>query len=266
MDRYEIRSKKSLGQNFLQDENIARKMIAAIAITPNDRILEIGPGKGVLTKYLIQDAGTVVAVEIDKNLIVYLQQQFSNHPNLALYHHDILKTDFSKILQPGIAWKIVANLPYHITSPVLFQLFENRVWIDTATLMVQKEVAQRIVAQPGSKTYGILSVFSQFYADVTILFSVSRNVFFPKPEVDSAVIQFRFKQSEQLSPAEALLFRLLVKAVFGKRRKMLRSSLRSIPDVAVDCSRLNFNLEQRPEQITVAGFVELTRQIRHQQG
>jgi len=266
MNRYEIRPKKSLGQNFLQDENIARKMISAIALTPTDHILEIGPGKGSLTKYLIQDARTLVAVEIDKNLIAYLQQQFSNHPDFVLYHHDILKIDFAKILQAGIAWKIVANLPYHITSPVLFQLFENRTLIDTATLMVQKEVAQRIVAPPGSKTYGILSVFSQFYADVKMVFAVSRNVFFPKPEVDSAVIQYRFKEPELLNPEEELLFRQLVKALFGKRRKMLRNSLRSIPDVAVDCSQLNFNLEQRPEQITVAGFVELTRQIRHQHG
>ncbi|MFZ5517920.1 MAG: 16S rRNA (adenine(1518)-N(6)/adenine(1519)-N(6))-dimethyltransferase RsmA [Candidatus Zhuqueibacterota bacterium] len=261
MDKTPFRPKKSLGQNFLKDENIARKIVSAIALTPNDRVLEIGPGTGVLTKYLVEQAGAVTAVEIDNTLAPQLAERYAGRPNFELIHADVLKIPFAATLGNAAKWRVVANLPYHITSPVLFRLFENsRLFLD-ATLMVQKEVAQRIVAAPGSKTYGILSVFSQLYADVNILFIVSRNVFFPVPDVDSAVVHWKFKDGLPLTESEEPLFRSVVRGVFAQRRKMLRNSLKSIQDLNVAIEQLDFNLNQRPEQLSVHDFIMLIRHI-----
>ncbi len=256
-----IRPKKSLGQNFLKDENVAHKIISSLHLTGEDKVLEIGPGTGVLTKYIVGNAVKVIAVEIDNNLAHQLRDQFSDLAGFTLLHRDVLKISFPEIFDRVNDWRVVANLPYHITSPVLFKLFENRFSFRDATFMVQKEVAQRIVAAPGSKTYGILSVFSQFYADVKILFDVSKNVFYPVPEVDSAVVYFKFRKEQQLNETEEALFRKVVKGVFAQRRKMLRNSLKSIQDLNIDVSRLNVNLKERPEQLTVENFIDLIRQI-----
>jgi len=262
MNKTKVYLKKSLGQNFLRDENIARKIISSLSLNSDDYVLEIGPGTGMLTKYLIEQAKRVVAVEIDKNLVQKLLKQFCTYDNLFLYHDDILKISFKEILRGNQSWKVVANLPYHITSPVLFKLFDHRTFFDSATLMIQKEVAQRIVAQPKSKNYGILSVFSQLYAEVKILFEISHHVFFPKPEVSSAVVKWKFKQTEPLDQQEDDLFRRIVKGSFSQRRKMLRNSLRSVFNNEVDLTQINFDLEQRPEDVSVQGFIELTRQIK----
>ncbi|UCE06189.1 MAG: ribosomal RNA small subunit methyltransferase A [bacterium] len=257
-----IYPKKSLGQNFLKDENIARKIISSLSLNSDNYVLEIGPGTGVLTKYLIEQAKRVVAVEIDKKLVQQLLKQFYTYDNLFLYHDDILKISFKEILIGNQLWKVVANLPYHITSPVLFKLFDHRTFFDSATLMIQKEVAQRIVAQPKSKNYSILSVFSQLYAEVKILFEISHHVFLPKPEVSSAVVRWDFKHNNPLDPEENKLFRQIVKGSFGQRRKMLRNSLRSVFNNEVDLTQIDFDLEQRPEDISVQGFIELTRYIK----
>lgn len=256
-----FRPKKSLGQNFLKDENVARKIISSLHLTGEDKVLEIGPGTGVLTKYIVGKAAKVIAVEIDNNLAHQLRDQFSDHAGFTLLHRDVLKISFPEIFDRVNDWRVVANLPYHITSPVLFKLFENRFSFRDATFMVQKEVAQRIVAGPGSKTYGILSVFSQFYAHVKIVFDVSKNVFYPVPEVDSAVVYFKFRKEQRLNETEEALFRKVVKGVFAQRRKMLRNSLKSIEDLNIDVSKLNVNLNQRPEQLTVENFIDLIRQI-----
>jgi len=261
-----VHPKKSLGQNFLKDENIARKIIASLDLKPDDHILEIGSGTGVLTKYLVQNVAKVVGVEIDKNLVQQLQQQFHSTAKCLLYQDDILDIDFEKILTGDQSWKVVANLPYHITSPVLFKLFENRLRFESATLMVQKEVAQRIAARTSNKEYGILSVFSQFYAEPKILFDVSKHVFFPKPEVISAVIRLEFNKLVLFSESEEKVFRQVVKGTFNQRRKMLRNSLLSIPDLVIDLNKIHFDLTQRPEQLSVSDFVELTKKIVGQVG
>jgi len=250
MDKTVVNPKKSLGQNFLKDENIARKIISNLSLTSKDYVLEIGPG-----------AKRIVAVEIDKDLIQQLLKQFCTRDNLFLYHEDILKISFEEILKGNQSWKVAANLPYHITSPALFKLFDHRKFFTSAILMVQKEVAERIVALPGSKAYGILSIFSQFHADVKKIFNVSQHVFFPKPEISSAVIRLDFKHIELLDLQDELLFRQIVKRVFGQRRKMLKNSLRSSFNNEIDLTRLNFDLDQRPEDVSVQGFIELTRQI-----
>lgn len=261
MIKAKVHPKKSLGQNFLKDENIARKIIASLDLKSGDLILEIGSGMGVLTKYLVEQAAKVIAVEIDKKLVQQLWQQFSSADNLIIIQNDILKIDFEPVLANYRAWKVVGNLPYHITSPVLFKLFEQRHFFDKAILMVQKEVALRIAAQSGSKDYGILSVFSQFYATVTKLFDVSKHVFFPSPDVTSAVVRLEFNKAILLDENQEPVFRQIVKGTFNQRRKMLRNSLQAIPDLNVNLEQINFDLTQRPEQLSVSDFIELTKQI-----
>lgn len=261
MNHLHVRPKKSLGQNFLKDENIARKIISSLNLDADDHVLEIGSGAGILTKYLIQQAKKIVGVEIDKNWADQLATQHRSATNFLLHHNDILKISFVEILAGHQRWKVVANLPYHITSPVIFKLFEHRRLLNSATLMVQKEVAQRIVASPSTKEYGILSVFSQCYAEPKILFDVSRHVFFPRPDVTSAVVQFGFKTENLFERDEERLFRQIVKGTFNQRRKMLRNSLLAIPDLNINLERINFDLQQRPEQLSVSDFIELTRRV-----
>jgi 16S rRNA (adenine1518-N6/adenine1519-N6)-dimethyltransferase len=261
MTHIQVRPKKSLGQNFLKDENIARKIISSLNSKSDDHILEIGSGTGILTKYLVKNAAKVVAVEIDKNLVQQLFKQFESATIFSVYHDDILKISFEEILAGNQSWKVVANLPYHIASPVLFKLFEQRYFFDNATLMVQKEVAQRIVTKPGTKDYGILSVFSQFYTEPKILFDVSKHVFFPKPEVTSAIVQLKFKRADFFNKQGEALFRQIVKGTFNQRRKMLRNSMLAISDLNINLERIQFDLKQRPEQLSVPNFVELTKQI-----
>jgi 16S rRNA (adenine1518-N6/adenine1519-N6)-dimethyltransferase len=261
MTHIQVHPKKSLGQNFLKDENIARKIISSLNLKSEDHILEIGSGTGILTRYLVETAAKVVAVEIDKNLAQQLFIQVDSATNLLLHNDDILKISFEEILAGHQNWKVVANLPYHITSPVLFKLFEQRHFFDNATLMVQKEVAKRIVGKPGTKDYGILSVFSQCYAEPKILFDVSKHVFFPKPDVTSAVVRLEFKKAAFINKQEEAIFRQVVKGAFNQRRKMLRNSLLAIPGLNINLEQIWFDLKLRPEQLSVTDFIELTKQI-----
>jgi 16S rRNA (adenine1518-N6/adenine1519-N6)-dimethyltransferase len=257
----EIQPKKSLGQNFLSDENIARKIVAALTLKPSEAVLEIGSGTGILTKFLLQTDAAVVAVEIDKRLSAILKEQFPDQKNLLLVNEDFLNLTFDKFIDATKNWKVVGNLPYFITSQVLFKIFASSHLFEKAVFMMQKEVAQRIVAQPHSKQYGILSVQSQFYSEVKKLFDVSRKVFFPEPEVNSSVVEFKFFSNSGLTDSEEKIFRLVVRKVFSQRRKMLRNSLKLIEGINWKLSQLNFNLEQRPEQLTVKDFIKLSQQI-----
>lgn len=259
MQKLNIQPKKSLGQNFLRDENIARKIVAALKLEQGDSVVEVGPGTGILTKYLIESKVPVTAVEIDRNLIQHLKQLFGEQPNFLLHHGDALKFDFEKIGTGKNGLKIVGNLPYNITSPLLFKIFEQRKLFKIATFMIQKEVAQRVVANFGSKDFGILSVFSQYHAEVKKLFNVSRNVFFPMPDVTSAVVQWDFNKQAALEKNEYQLFFELVKKVFSQRRKMLRNSLKLVKNINMDCDQIRIYLEKRPEQLPVSEFIELTK-------
>jgi len=265
MLKKDIQPKKSLGQNFLKDENIAKKIVAALSIRPDEFILEIGAGTGVLTKYLVQSGANVLAVEIDRNLFKVLENEFSDREKITLVEGDFLKFSIEKILGHTKTWKVIGNLPYFITSPVLFKIFECSFVFEKAVFMMQKEVAQRITANSNSKEYGILSVQSQYYADVKKLFDVSRNVFAPVPQVTSSVVEFNFKQNKGLNKREEKIFRHVVRKVFSQRRKMLRNSLKTVTDVELSFDLLNFDLKQRPEQLTVPDFIILSRQIANQQ-
>ncbi|MFQ5771487.1 MAG: 16S rRNA (adenine(1518)-N(6)/adenine(1519)-N(6))-dimethyltransferase RsmA [bacterium] len=253
-----FRPRKSLGQNFLVDENIARKIIQRLTPTPQDVILEIGPGFGVLTKYLIPEVKQVIAVEIDRNLSKSLRSQFSHHKNFRLIEGDFLKLTLNEFVRGRGRCRVLGNIPYHITSPVIFKIFKFYDLIFDMVLMIQKEVAHRIVAAPGSKEYGILSVFSQLFSEPRIFFHVSKNVFKPKPEVDSSVVRWDFLKRKKLNVKNAELLDALIHGVFQQRRKMLRKSLKSIPQFANKLHNLDFNLEKRPEDLNPEEFVILS--------
>ena len=247
-----VRPKKKLGQHFLKDQNIARKIVDALS-DDNNHILEIGPGMGVLTRYLIEKKDVdLQVVEIDTESVNYIEQNF---PELIgkVYNEDFLKFDISRNFPNSCS--IIGNFPYNISSQILFKVLESRNYVPEVVGMVQKEVAERISAKPGSKIYGILSVLLQAFYNIEYLFTVSETVFFPPPKVKSAVIKLVRNDVEHLSCDETLYFRV-VKTAFNQRRKMLRNSLREF------CEEVPFEFaSKRPEQLSVDEFIELTKAI-----
>ncbi len=250
-----IRPKKSLGQHFLQDENILRKIALCTQAKPSDRIIEIGPGEGALTQLLLQLSEDVLAVEVDGRAAEWLRDRF---PALNLREEDFMKVPLSDLLKPGPDNVVAGNIPYNITSPILFKLLDAGPVYRRAVLLMQKEVAERLVAGPGSKQYGILSVQTQLLASVKYEFSVSRHVFFPKPKVESAVISL-----EPLAgPLEVPLSQLkqVVRTSFNQRRKKLSNSLKPLFS-ELDITDVDFNLDLRPDQLQPSQFVELTQKV-----
>ena len=260
MSRAPVRPRQSLGQNFLLDPNIARKFVRALNLTPEDIVVEIGPGTGALTKMLLPNAREVVAVEIDGRLIEPLKTTFPNEPRLSIVHHDFLTFDLDSLArEKGTRLRLVGNIPFHITSPILFKLFDSRRAVADFTATVQKEVAERITASPKTKAYGLLSVFCRAYGDPRILFPVSRHVFTPQPDVDAAVISISFQENLPNGLRTEQFFRKIVKTAFGKRRKMLRNSLADFDPAIREMSTLDFDLSRRPEELTVDEFIRLTQ-------
>jgi 16S rRNA (adenine1518-N6/adenine1519-N6)-dimethyltransferase len=259
-----LKPKKSLGQNFLQDENVLRKITAALQLQSGDVVFEIGPGEGALTKHLLAQPITLLAAEIDDRAVALLQDSFGN--TLTLLHQDILSVDFQKLhehYQKPI--RVVGNIPYYLTSDILIKLFDQHALIQDAMLMVQWEVAQRLNAKPHTKEYGILTVYANYYASCEMLFKVSRNVFYPKPDVDSAVIQLKFKQDAL--PCDDAVFRSVVRSTFGKRRKTLRNGLKYMGLDDQQLQNISFDLSKRPEELNVTDFISLTNAVeacRHQ--
>lgn len=249
-----VRPKKALGQHFLTDLNIARNIVDAMSDDVNV-IVEVGAGMGVLTQYIIEDnLEKLRVVEIDTESIEYLKNAF---PQLGehLIHGDFLKTDLSKFASEKIG--VIGNFPYNISSQIFFQVLKYRNQVDEVVGMIQKEVAERLAAGPGSKTYGILSVLLQAWYDIEYLFTVHENVFNPPPKVKSAVIRMRRNDVMQLDCDEKL-FVTVVKQAFNQRRKTMRNSLRSlIPQDIIQDEIFN----KRPEQLSVAEFVELTKKL-----
>jgi 16S rRNA (adenine1518-N6/adenine1519-N6)-dimethyltransferase len=246
-----VRPKKSLGQHFLKDENIARKIVGSLEHEQVASILEVGPGTGVLSKYLFPLGKPINLIEIDRESCDYLAGQF---PDMSGYIHwgDILKDDISSLLVRPAA--VIGNFPYHISSQIFFRILENRQVIDQVVCMIQKEVADRIRAGHGSRTYGILSVLLQAWYDIEYLFRVPPQVFDPPPRVQSAVIRLKRNRKDHLDCDEALFFRV-VKAAFNQRRKTLRNSLKGhfqLPGTAQEFFPL------RPEQLSVDQFITLT--------
>lgn len=232
--KYEFAFQKKFGQNFLIDTHVLEKIILAAGVTKEDCVLEIGPGIGTMTQYLAEATGHVVAVEIDSNLIPILKETLADYDNVTVIHADILKTDINELTQKfngGRPIKVVANLPYYITTPIIMGLFEGQVPIDNITVMVQKEVADRMQVGPGSKDYGALSLAVQYYAEPYIVANVPPNCFMPRPNVGSAVIRLtRHKNPPVTAQDPGLMFRL-IRASFNQRRKTLQNGLNNSPEV-----------------------------------
>lgn len=228
IEKYGLRISKNLGQNFLIDDNIIKKIIKFAQITEKDYVLEIGPGIGTLTQELCQNAKSVLSVEIDKRLIPVLQETLGSYKNFKVINRDILKVDINKLIKEYVGEnkvKVVANLPYYITTPIIMDLLEKKLNISNITVMMQKEVAQRINANPGCKDYGALTVATRYYATPKIGFVVSPNCFFPQPKVDSIVISMDILENPSVQVKNEELFFKIVRASFSQRRKTLLNSL-----------------------------------------
>jgi 16S rRNA (adenine1518-N6/adenine1519-N6)-dimethyltransferase len=247
-----VKPKKNLGQHFLKDQNIARKIVESLSATSPD-VLEVGPGMGVLTQYLLQGSEfTTHVVEIDSESVNYLKENF---PELdpRIYAEDFLKMDISKHFNGN--FQLIGNFPYNISSQIFFRVLELRNQVPEVVGMVQKEVAERLAANSGSKTYGILSVLLQAFYQIEYLFTVHENVFSPPPKVKSAVIRLTRNAVKEL-PCNEDFFRMLVKRAFNQRRKMLRNSLKEI------CESIPAEYaEKRPEQLSPDAFIALTVEI-----
>ena len=254
-----VKPKKNLGQHFLTDLNVAKRIADTVDACPNIPILEIGPGMGVLTQYLVEKHRDVKAVEIDKESVAYLNEAF------PILHDNIVGADFLQMnledIFSGKQFVLTGNYPYDISSQIFFKMLDNRDLIPCCTGMIQREVALRIAAQPGNKTYGILSVLIQAWYDVEYLFTVDEDVFNPPPKVKSAVIRMTRNNVSKLN-CDEILFKRLVKTVFNQRRKMLRVSLRQmIPNKVHENFYDQEVMTKRPEQLTIAQFVELTKMV-----
>ena len=266
--KYEFAFQKKFGQNFLIDTHVLDKIIAAAGVTKDDCVLEIGPGIGTMTQYLAENARHVVAVEIDSNLIPILNETLADYENVTVIHADILKVDINQITEQyngGRPIKVVANLPYYITTPIIMGLFENLVPIDNITVMVQKEVADRMQVGPGSKDYGALSLAVQYYADPYIVANVPPNCFMPRPNVGSAVIRLtRHKEPPVKTEDPGLMFRL-IRASFNQRRKTLQNGLNNSPEIPFTKEQIMEAVESlalgpsiRGEALTLEQFASLS--------
>jgi 16S rRNA (adenine1518-N6/adenine1519-N6)-dimethyltransferase len=261
--KYEIyKPKKFLGQNFLVDDNIAKKIVNSLDINKNDTVIEIGPGRGVLTKYISGLIENFYAVEIDKSIFEKLNSEYGD--KIKLIHKDFLKIDLdSEIISNDLSGKIkvIGNIPYNITTEILFKLFETGDRIDSAVLMMQREVAKRLTAVPDTKDYGILAIQTQMHTIPKILFNVPPTAFFPKPNVFSSVVKLDFKK-DLSGLKNRTLFRELVRESFGQRRKTMRNSLKKFFERnIIDSAEIDFDLSRRPENVTILEFKKLSNDI-----
>ncbi|MBI3991390.1 MAG: ribosomal RNA small subunit methyltransferase A [Candidatus Omnitrophica bacterium] len=262
-----MRPKKHLAQHYLTDKNIARKIVEESGIGISDFAVEIGPGRGILTEELVKVAKEVTGVEIDAGNAGYLKERFSGIEKLKIVCQDFLKFDLkAEYLKNEQKLKIIGNLPYNITTPILFYLFERRVFIKGATIMVQKEVANRIVAKPGTKAYGILSIAVQFYAAPSVILQVKHDAFYPKPKVDSAVLKLDFLEEPPVKISDADLFFRIVKASFNQRRKIILNALASAGILDLDKDAWNliikkagFDSRIRGEALSMEDFARVCR-------
>ena len=271
LQKYHFNFQKKFGQNFLIDTHVLEKIIAAADVTKDDFVLEIGPGIGTMTQYLCEHARAVAAVEIDKNLIPILGDTLGAYDNVEIINQDILKVDIRKLADEkngGRPIKVVANLPYYITTPIIMGLFESHVPIDSITVMVQKEVADRMQVGPGTKDYGALSLAVQYYAAPEIVAIVPPNCFMPRPKVGSAVIRLtRHKEPPVQVEDEKLMFRI-IRASFNQRRKTLANGLKNSGELTLSkevieesITELGVPVTIRGEALSLAQFAELSNII-----
>ena len=266
IDRYGFRFSKSLGQNFLIDGNIVRKIVQGANITKEDYVLEIGPGIGTLTEELALNAKKVVSVELDQSLLPVLDETLKAYDNVEIVHGDILKIDVKRIIDEKLAGgpvKVVANLPYYVTTPILGMLLEESLNIDSITVMIQKEVADRMISLHGSKSYGSLSVFVNFYSNSQIILKVPKTVFMPQPKIDSSVIKLNIKKELPDVDIEKLF--KIVKGAFSKRRKTVLNALSSYGfDLEKELiksalEKAEINPETRAENLSLEDFINISK-------
>lgn len=271
LQKYDFTFQKKFGQNFLIDTHVLDKIISAAHITNEDMVLEIGPGIGTMTQYLAEAAGKVIAVEIDKNLIPILSDTLSEYQNVRIINEDVLKLDLRKLADEengGKAIKVVANLPYYITTPIIMGLFENQVPVESITVMVQKEAADRMQTGPGSKDYGALSLAVQYYAEPYIVANVPPNCFMPRPKVGSAVIRLtRHKEPPVEVKDEKLMFDI-IRASFNQRRKTLANGLNNSDKITCSKEIITEAIEKlgkgpsvRGEALSLQEFASLSNDI-----
>ncbi len=265
---YGLFPKKRLGQHFLVDRNILNKVIWAAQVEKEDTVLEVGPGLGEMTIALARQAKRVIAIEIDSKLVAILNEKMKNYPNVEVVKSDILKVDFNQFLKKeGHPIKVVANLPYQVSTPLLFRFIESKETFSTFTLMLQKEVAERMVAPPGGKEYGPLSIFIQMFLDVSIRFFIKPSAFFPPPKVESAVVQMVWKEKPMIETNDEEWFKRVVKACFGYRRKTLVNALKhselSLPEsIELKMEAIGIDPRRRPETLTIQEFASLAKVLR----
>ena len=269
--KYDFSFQKKFGQNFLIDPHVLDKIINAAKISKEDMVLEIGPGIGTMTQYLAEAAGKVIAVEIDRNLIPILQDTLDGYENVRLINEDVLKLDLRKLVQEeneGKPVKVVANLPYYITTPIIMGLFEGSVPVSSITVMVQKEVAERMKSGPGNKDYGALSLAVQYYADTYLVANVPPNCFMPRPKVGSAVIRLTRHERPPVETVDEKLMFDIIRAAFNQRRKTLANGLNNsdkldFPKETIVnvIERLGKGAGVRGEMLTLKEFAELSNML-----
>ena len=267
IQKYQFAFQKRFGQNFLIDAHVLEKIVSAAGITEDDCVLEIGPGIGTMTQYLAESAGQVIAVEIDTNLLPILADTLKDYSNVKVINQDILKVDINELVKEynnGRPIKVVANLPYYITTPIIMGLFESNVPIDNITVMVQKEVADRMQVGPGSKDYGALSLAVQYYASPYIVANVPPNCFIPRPNVGSAVIRLTRYQEPPVQVKDPKLMFKLIRASFNQRRKTLQNGLNNSPEISFSKEEITKAIESlgvspsvRGEALSLEQFAQL---------
>jgi 16S rRNA (adenine1518-N6/adenine1519-N6)-dimethyltransferase len=272
INKYSFAFQKKFGQNFLIDANILENIVGAAEISKEDFVLEIGPGIGTMTQYLCEAAGQVVAVEIDKMLIPILQDTLSEYDNVEIINQDVLKVDIKSLAEEknqGKPIKVVANLPYYITTPIIMGLFESKVPIESITIMVQKEVADRMQTGPGSKDYGALSLAVQYYADAKVMLNVSASCFMPRPNVDSAVIQLTRHRKAPVDVEDEKLMFQIIRASFNQRRKTLVNGLKNSSELDFSKEEILSAIQEigkpdtiRGEALTLEEFAMLSNQLK----
>lgn len=272
LNKYKFVFQKRYGQNFLIDEHVLGKIIRSAGITEEDFVIEIGPGIGTLTQYLAASAREVAAIEIDDALIPILEDTLSGYDNVTVIHDDVLKVDLTRLAEEkngGRPVKVVANLPYYITTPIIMGLFENHVPLDSITIMVQKEVADRMKTGPGSKDYGALSLAVQYYAQPELVANVPPNCFMPRPRVGSAVIRLTRHEKPPVEVQDEKLMFGIIRASFNQRRKTLVNGLGNAPELhlpkektAAVLEKMGLSPSVRGEVLDLAGFAELSNRLK----
>lgn len=273
LNKYGIHANKSLGQNFLINNEVVSTIIESADISNKDLVIEIGPGLGTLTSRLLEKAGKVICVELDDRMISILEDRFKLYNNFELIHNDVLKVDLNKIIEENLensnlkTAKIVANLPYYITTPIIMKLLEEKLNIETITVMIQKEVADRLVALPGTKNAGAITYSVYYYADASKIIDVERNSFIPEPNVTSTVIQLKIRKKSLLQVENEELMFKIIKQAFMQRRKTLVNALSNLAifnnkeEIIQLLKELNINEKVRGEALTIEQYAKITNRI-----